>query len=679
MFKKKPQIKNLSPLRSSDRRKLADQIIHDYHIPIPQPLAEAPTDAPVEPTNPDTDPSAPTLATIRASLLPESSLSARFTTTTGPNASAVAGTVYVGVHPGQQERILWLHFEQDKRIYPTVYSLWQNPGLVPLLHTQDFVVEKLKGGADMMVPGLVGGPPWPDLAKKGSVVAIAGLGKDTVPLWIGTCEVDISALGEVRGTKGRAVRGLQWVGDEVWSWSSVPGIGGNIEPAAIKGWHGLSYPRDAGGVTSIGEGIDDLGLHDEEDDAEDDGGVAIGSEQQTGSNGHAAGPGEEDDDEEPETEPTTAEVDSAFLGAFLYAAHSAKKQNQTPNRGFDFPIQPSYLISKMIQPHLKSQSPHYAIKKTSWKNTKKFIKHLDKQGLVKSKDRNGGETVILDIDFDDMQIQNFTPYKLPKPKPSEATSATPSSSSSTSTDTSIGQTLNLITVLRPSPKLVPDLLPSKTHFYTTGQIQTYLKTYLTANVDLTASLTNPRNVKINPFIGNSILGTNTTATDTKHLAASEVPRDYLLKRVTEDTHLTTPYWTLSPSNSLKWDPEHPDPKMPKPKPYPLPTVQLTIEKRTGSKLVTRIVGLETFHITPALLAPELQRKCAGSASVGQAMGRKPGEMEVLVQGDQREIVTVELGKRGVRAAWVEVVDKTKKGKGGAGAGAGAGGGGGGRR
>ena len=100
---------------------------------------------------------------------------------------------------------------------------------------------------------------------------------------------------------------------------------------------------------------------------------------------------------------------------------------------------------------------------------------------------------------------------------------------------------------------------------------------------------------------------------------------------------------------------------PKPKPGPPPKITLTIEKRGGNKVVTSIAGLEHFFINPQLIKPELQKKCAGSASVGQHVGGKPGLMEVIVQGDQRDVVAREvLGKRGVKAEWIEVVDKSKK-------------------
>ncbi len=103
-----------------------------------------------------------------------------------------------------------------------------------------------------------------------------------------------------------------------------------------------------------------------------------------------------------------------------------------------------------------------------------------------------------------------------------------------------------------------------------------------------------------------------------------------------------------------------DLSLPKPKSGTPPKLSIVIEKRTGTKTVTKVGNLEVFGINPEVLAGELQKKCASSTSVGQLVGGKPGQMEVLVQGDQREVVEREVGRRGVDRRWVEVVDKTKK-------------------
>ena len=614
-------------------------------------------------------PSTPTLTSIRSSILPENCLSARFTTHAGADAELVSGTIYVGAHPGQEERILWLQMGQkDQRLYPTVYTLWQNPGLVPLLHTPGFVVEKLKTGADLMTPGLMRGPPFPPKAKKSALVAVASLERPTVPVVVGVCQIDVSALEKVQGAKGHAVRGVHWEGDEIWAWGSDT-AGGDPAPEHIAGWEA------AGQAHQVEVDLKKINLEDEEDEIREDeiqeeGGVLLNEPSQETQNTIVRNGDTEERDpggslEIPE--PSTPEIDQAFHEAFLYAVYNAKKSGAPPHYGIDFPIQPSLLISNMIQPHLPAnlgpQAQNYTIKKTSWKNAKKFIKHLEKEGVVKSKDRNGGETVILDIDFGDDQVTTFTPYRLLKAKeyggggPTSSPALTKGSSGS---DPSISQSLTLQTLIRPSSKLVPDLLPSKTEFYTPSQILSYIRTYIGNNANLTSHPSSARFIKLDPFLANNVLGSHTTQADTRALAAGEIARDVLQKRVLEDHNLCMPYWVLL-RNGQKWSAS--DSSLPKPKSGPPPHVSVTTEKRTGTKTVTRVGNMEMFGIHPDALAGDLQKKCASSTSVSQLMGGKPGMMEVLVQGDQRDVVEKELGRRGVDRRWIEMVDKTKKKKG----------------
>lgn len=60
---------------------------------------------------------------LRNSLLPENCLSAKFTTTAGPDLATVTGTIYVGVYPGEdgaktEQRALWVKTGDDE-MFPT--------------------------------------------------------------------------------------------------------------------------------------------------------------------------------------------------------------------------------------------------------------------------------------------------------------------------------------------------------------------------------------------------------------------------------------------------------------------------------------------------------------------------------------------------------------------------------
>ena len=98
------QIKPLAPLRSSDRRKIADQIIKDFDLELPGNLEE-------QGDKNNEASSTLSLGALRNSLMPEDALSAKFSTTVGPDLKQVSGTVFGGTHPGDDQRILLFKIE----------------------------------------------------------------------------------------------------------------------------------------------------------------------------------------------------------------------------------------------------------------------------------------------------------------------------------------------------------------------------------------------------------------------------------------------------------------------------------------------------------------------------------------------------------------------------------------
>jgi translation initiation factor 2D len=142
-----------------------------------------------------------------------------------------------------------------------------------------------------MTPGLANEPPFPQKAVKGAVVAVASVEKHSVPLFVGICEIDVSALGEVQGTKGQAVRGLHWEGDELWAWSSASRPG-RPAPEYLEGWDEDKNEGDA----------DEVDGHEETEIP--DGGSSLENTEETP--GDEPVPAEEpSDEEEQEPEPTT--------------------------------------------------------------------------------------------------------------------------------------------------------------------------------------------------------------------------------------------------------------------------------------------------------------------------------------------------------------------------------------
>lgn len=636
MFKKKPNIKPLAPLRSSDRRKLADQIIKDYGLEVEIPDEQTP-DQKAETTSAHTN--------LRNSLLPDNAQSARFTTTQGPDLKQAAGTVYVGSHEGEEARILW--FQIEGRMYPSVYTLWKNADIVPLLHTPGIVVKKLQGGADLMTPGLALGPPFPARAKKGAVAAIASTERPSVPIAVGWCEIDVGTLEKAQGAKGHAVRNMHWAGDEAWDYGAS-GRPGQEPPEVIEGWAKAVQGGD------LSDRLDNLGL-----DNNGDGGVPLSEdvvedETQKQANGSAAVTTAENGDgtEAEAKQLTQKEIDDAFRNAFLYGVHKYKMSNpETKNFSLVFPLSQSFVMSTLVQPYLPAFTPEQSlqlhIKKTSWKNIKKFIKSLDKEQIVKAKEKDGNEITILDIDFDDAAILDFKPYRLPKKETSG--SAKVADGKEADGDDSVGQKLQVISYFKPTTKLQPLFSATTKQLFTPPEVRELVTSYLES--ENLISETNKRLVRLDPTLSNAVFD-GSGSLDKEVLAKGSVPRDTLVDRV---LHAMASSYAIirngADSNTVKAKSGAP------------PKVHITLETRSGNKTVTKVSGLEPYFVSPKLLADELRKVCAGSTSVEPLAGaakkhEKPVE-EVMVQGPQKDAVIKALEKRGLDRRWIDTIDKTK--------------------
>ena len=327
-----------------------------------------------------------------------------------------------------------------------------------------------------------------------------------------------------------------------------------------------------------------------------------------------------------------------------------------PTYGLDFPLSQSNVMSLLVQPFLPTYTPARTaslhIKKTSWKNIKKFIKYLDKQKIVKSKDRDGNEVVILDIDFKDRQVEAFVPYRLPKKDAPVGASAGGKPAAPLSGESSVGQKLKLVSLLRPKEKVAPILNAAKADprgLYTPAELKQILATYI--ETEHLISPQNKRLVKINPQIADALL--DQSAADNAALASGSMARDALADRIVA---AASPFHAV-----LRNDGDVSDSK---PKAGAPPKVQITIETRSGNKTVTKVSGVEPFYIAPQPLADELRKTCAGSTSVDRLQGSSPKNpvMEVMVQGPQKDAIIKALEKRGVNKNWVEIIDKTKKKK-----------------
>lgn len=278
--------------------------------------------------------------------------------------------------------------------------------------------------------------------------------------------------------------------------------------------------------------------------------------------------------------------------------------------------------------------------------------------MVKSKDRDGNEVVILDIDFKDAAIREFKPYRLPKKDTAGGGSAGRGTTATATAgpggeDSSIGQKLKKVELFRPKEKLAPLFTAASADprgLYTAAELRPVVTAYIEA--EKLVSPTNKRMVTLDPVLANAVFD-GSARTDKEVLAKGAAPRDALVDRVLASC---APFFAILRNDETV--------ATAKPKAGAAPKVNITLETRSGNKTVTKTSGVEPYFINPQALADELRKACASSTSVEHKVGSSPKNpvMEVMVQGPQKDAVLKALEKRGVAKGWVEIVDKTKKKK-----------------
>jgi translation initiation factor 2D len=327
-----------------------------------------------------------------------------------------------------------------------------------------------------------------------------------------------------------------------------------------------------------------------------------------------------------------------------------------PSYGLEFPLSQSRVMSQLVLPFLptytSARTISLQIKKSSWKNVKRFLKYLDKQMIAKCKDRDGNEVRLTDIDFKDRQLQAFVPYRLPKKDAPISANTNGKPAASMAADSSVGQQLKLVSLLRPKANLAPILHSVKVDprgLYTPVELKQHLIAYIEAE-----NLIDPKDkrlININPQIADALL--DSSAADNAALSLGSMPRDALVERMVA---ASSPFHSILRNGTDIADT--------KPKAGAPPKIHVTIETCTGFRTVSKIHGLEPYYVSPQALADELKKTCQGSTNVDKLEGSSPKApvMEVMVQGPQKDAIILALEKRGVHRNWVEVVEKRKSRK-----------------
>ena len=245
-----------------------------------------------------------------------------------------------------------------------------------------------------MTPGLT---KWNPEIQSGDVIAVTL--EDGTPVAVGVAAFDIGRLSKAAGEKGKAVYLVHCYCDELWA------MGSKSSPPK---------PDPDSRNTELEDATLQLSLEPKEDHQQEN------NEQVSVDVVETIPDPDVDENQEPEREPSITgrrpwlqadgDIDNAFKAAAIYGLYQIKASDA--QNSLSLPMPSSTLVSNHLNPFLVEPFAQMTFKKTTWKKAATFLKKfLEKEGLVKTKDR-GGETVILSINWDHKLITGFEPYNL---------------------------------------------------------------------------------------------------------------------------------------------------------------------------------------------------------------------------------------------------------------------------
>uniref|UniRef100_A0A8C3YFT4 Eukaryotic translation initiation factor 2D n=1 Tax=Catagonus wagneri TaxID=51154 RepID=A0A8C3YFT4_9CETA len=481
-------------------------------------------------------------------------------------------------------------FELEKNLYPTVYTLWSYPDLLPAFTTWPPVLEKLVGGADLMLPGLVVPPAGLPQVQKGDLCAIALVG-NRAPVAIGVAAMSTAEM-LTSGLKGRGFSVLHTYQDHLWrsgDKSSPPSIAPLAPDPPDPGEEKGSVQADA---TLRGD-LRHLTLEGEEEE--------VGEVQH-----RCAEKSPSEATEDPSVGGLTAEptdgktlqeqMDELLERCFVHALKCRVKKADLP-----------LLTSTLLGSHMFSCCPEgrqLDVKKSSYKKLSKFLQHMQQEQVIQVKELSQGVESIVAVDWKHPRITSFV---IPEPSPtSQAVQEGSREQPYHPPDIK-----SLYCVPASMTLLFQESGHKKGSILDGGEVRTIVISYAKKHDLVDAD--NNNLVKLDPILCDCILEKNEQHTVMK------LPWDSLLSRCLEK---------LQPAYQVTFPGQEPVVKKGK-----ICPVDITLAQRASNKKVTVVRNLEAYGLDPYSVAALLQQRCQASTTVTPAPGAKDS-LQVQIQGNQ---------------------------------------------
>ncbi|XP_060787443.1 eukaryotic translation initiation factor 2D isoform X2 [Neoarius graeffei] len=527
--------------------------------------------------------------------------------------------VKIYAHKGDAVTLYVLHrnpvfFQLEKQLYPTVYTLWRYPDLLPVFTTWPPVVQKLTGGADLMLPGVVVSlTGLPDL-NQGDSCAV-NVVSNRAPVAVGTAAVSSREM-RTSGMKGKGVNVLHTYMDQLWAFGdkTTPPVIPVTDPS-------VQAEADLHGEESEEEGIEDL--TQEGEGQNDSGTAAVESSCQTLQDLSIREGEEEVQGEQEDLRSPQEQMDSLLFQCFLHALKIKVKKSELP-----------LLTGTFLRKYMASCCPkgkNLDIKKSSYKKLSKFLQSMQKEhNLVRVKELSKGVDSIVEVDWKNPELCSFC-----IPEDWEPPVEDQESCEEAYKPPEITPLYGVTARLEP---LFQDALKKKGAVLQGSDVRSIITDYV-KNHELVHE-TNKSYVNIDPVLCDCLL------------EKSEYQEVEVLKW---DDLFSRTLSRMQSCHQLQFPGQAPVIRKGQVEP-----IDITVASRGSNKKVTIIKNLEVFGIEPALVADTLQHLVQASSVLHDVPGAKDRQL-VQIQGNQvHHVGKLLLEKYQIPRKYIQGLDKAPK-------------------
>nr|XP_032825569.1 LOW QUALITY PROTEIN: eukaryotic translation initiation factor 2D [Petromyzon marinus] len=507
-------------------------------------------------------------------------------------------------------------FEWEKRLIPTVYTLWNLPDMMPVFTTWPPVLERLLGGADLMLPGLVAPPDGlPDLRER-QMCAI-NLTNSRAPIGVGVTAMSTAQM-VAAAMKGRGIIVLHTYLDHLWA------FGDKSHPPLIPHRCALDPDeRQRGGPASAesesrADGSE-VGASEPAAEAPEAGGdgdavpltgspPGMGDVQRLSLEDEEPSPGAQagDGDAAPEADDgavakiSPAEMDELLLQCCLRAIKCRLKKSDLP-----------LLTSTFFSVHLIPCCPNgkrIDMKKSSYKKLSKFLQSMQQRGLLQVKESSKGVENIVNIDWKHQELRSLPNSEDPPDgavaEEEERVGGVRGDAVPAPDITALyGVSTRVLGLFQPAGHKKGDILGA-------NDVRNVLTNYVREN-DLADKQEGV--VTVNPLLCDSLLDKQ------EQYTVSSIRWDDLMNRCLE---------RMQPCHQLLFPGRPPVVRKGNVEP-----IDIHVAQRGGNKKVTTIKNVEAFGLDPQVLAHTLQIRVQASVTLSPLPGSKD-KVIVQVQGNQ---------------------------------------------